>query len=338
MRKSAHSDKGSCLVATGGKENDLKVWNLAANGKEPIFRAKNMPDNWIQLREPVHITCIDFLDQNRIVVGTAHHQVTLYFMYYLRFLYNRVIFQKVRVYDIKSGIRRPVANFIFGQHPITACLAVPNEPNRVIVANTFGDVQMLDIKQTASKQQQSNLQKADQPCLGLQKYKGFQGTVKSMQLAQLVNNESTSFYLATCGLDRFLRVHSIESGQLAAKVFLKSRLNCLLFSKHAPLSTKKAKTGADGEKIDDELASNVESEDLGTEDLWSDMDTIIEKYGNEKESSKKKKINKRLRDFEDDDDEDEENRSSKQQDPDDAFLKPRPVKAPKAAKKPKISN
>lgn len=71
------------LFATGGKDNDLKVWDL--NGGDgsttttttPIFRAKNMPDNWMQLREPVWIMSMDFMDEKRVVVGTAHHQVSL---------------------------------------------------------------------------------------------------------------------------------------------------------------------------------------------------------------------------------------------------------------------
>jgi ribosome biogenesis protein NSA1 len=107
MRKSIHNENSSNLFATGGKENDLKVWNLSSNAKDPVFRAKNVADNWIQLREPVCITAIDFIDQNRVVVGTAFHQI--------------------RVYDIKSGIRRPMFNLTFGQHPISTISIVPGD-------------------------------------------------------------------------------------------------------------------------------------------------------------------------------------------------------------------
>ena len=107
MKKSSHNEKSSLLVATGGKENDLKVWNLSLNSKEPVFRAKNVADNWIQLREPVNITAIDFIDQTKVVVGTAYHQI--------------------RVYDIKSGVRRPLFNLNFGQHPITSIAVLPND-------------------------------------------------------------------------------------------------------------------------------------------------------------------------------------------------------------------
>ena len=41
----------------------------------PVFKAKNVPDNWVRLREPVWVTCIDFMSQSKVAVGTGHHQV-----------------------------------------------------------------------------------------------------------------------------------------------------------------------------------------------------------------------------------------------------------------------
>ncbi len=79
LRKSKFNSDSSSpfLFATGGKDNDLKVWDLngAEKVSEPMFRAKNMPDNWMQLREPIWIMSMDFMDERRVVVGTAHHQV-----------------------------------------------------------------------------------------------------------------------------------------------------------------------------------------------------------------------------------------------------------------------
>ncbi len=76
---SGDSSSSPFLFATGGKDNDLKVWDLNDGGgcDEPMFRAKNMPDNWMQLREPVWIMSMDFMDERRVVVGTAHHQVDI---------------------------------------------------------------------------------------------------------------------------------------------------------------------------------------------------------------------------------------------------------------------
>jgi ribosome biogenesis protein NSA1 len=73
IKKSPFDDN---IIATGGKDNDLKVWNISNEPeKRNVFRAKNVADNWVLLREPVWVMCIDFLSENKIVIGTAHHQV-----------------------------------------------------------------------------------------------------------------------------------------------------------------------------------------------------------------------------------------------------------------------
>jgi hypothetical protein len=78
------------LIATGGKENDLKVWDVENFGEkcEPVFKAKNLPDNWIQLREPIWIMSIDFVDCNRIAVGTAYHQVIKLIIFIIHYKNN----------------------------------------------------------------------------------------------------------------------------------------------------------------------------------------------------------------------------------------------------------
>ena len=113
-------------------------------------------------------------------------------------------------------------------------------------------------------------------CQTLKKYKGFQGTVKSLQLTQ--NKEKTGYALISCGLDRHMRVHSVEKAQLMAKMFLKSRMNCMLYSTNDPVSVKKSVDTQKRKLQDDDEVSDVNSEDLGTEDIWSDMETIIDEH------------------------------------------------------------
>ena len=139
------------LFATGGKENDLKVWDLnrmlekkaqgsvglgedTDNEEKKIntmttFRAKNMADNWMQLREPVWITSIDFIQENKVVVGTAHHQVrSNSFDYYTNTFLNDYLFHiyKFKVCDIKSGVRKPILNLSYGEKPITSMICLPD--------------------------------------------------------------------------------------------------------------------------------------------------------------------------------------------------------------------
>ncbi len=140
LRKSKfNSDSSSSsspfLFATGGKDNDLKVWDLNGAEKEvsePMFRAKNMPDNWMQLREPIWIMSMDFMDERRVVVGTAHHQVIYKDLFNITPLFTPfsnsffIYYSKLKMYDIKSGIRKPVLNMSYGENPITSLVCLPD--------------------------------------------------------------------------------------------------------------------------------------------------------------------------------------------------------------------
>ena len=143
--------------------------------------------------------------------------------------------------------------------------------------------------------------KKDTNSKAIKKYKGPSGTVKSvlvqtLNLTTTLKNKKTvtnaSVCVASCGLDRYLRVHNVENSELIARVYLKSRLNCMLFSRHEPirLQSEKKQQGAD----DDQL-SVIHSEDLGTDDLWSDMETIVEEHPS---LAKKRRADERLEDFE----------------------------------------
>ncbi|NXC33450.1 WDR74 protein, partial [Campylorhamphus procurvoides] len=58
----------------------------------------------------------------------------------------------------------------------------------------------------------------------LRALKGFAGGVRGLQCHPHLP------LVASCGLDRFLRVHSLGDGGLRHKVYLKSRLTCLLLN------------------------------------------------------------------------------------------------------------
>lgn len=66
-------------VATGGKENGLKVWDLERPDK-PIFVAKNLRNDWLDLRQPEWVRDLAFMpDSDKIVTCTGHHQVSYLF-------------------------------------------------------------------------------------------------------------------------------------------------------------------------------------------------------------------------------------------------------------------
>ncbi|XP_059574483.1 WD repeat-containing protein 74 [Alligator mississippiensis] len=206
-------------VGTGGKENALKVWDLQ-QPQEPIFRAKNVRHDWLNLRVPVWDRDLQFLPgSEKIITCTGHHQV--------------------RVYDPSSPQRRPVLEVTYGEHPLTALSLAPGA-NSVVVGSARGDVAVIDLRQ-------GRLLK----CL-----KGFAGAVRGVQC------HPTRPLVASCGLDRFLRLHGLDDKRLQHKVYLKSQLNCLLLT---------SREAWEDEDPDPAKAEEVKEEE---DELWAAMETV----------------------------------------------------------------
>lgn len=154
---------------------------------------------------------------------------------------------QVRVYDPRVQ-RRPVLDMTFGEYPITAMSRCYDY--QVIVGNTHGSMGLLDVRKGQL----------------VHGYKGFAGGIRSIQC-----HESLPV-VASCGLDRYFRVHDINSKQLLHKMYLKSRLNCLL------MASNDWNEGSDDEgedatenrpTVDDN--DEVENDD---DDVWEHMQVV----------------------------------------------------------------
>jgi len=219
------------LVCTGGKENDLKLWDLNCP-EEAVFKAKNVKNDWLNLRVPVWVTDMAFFSEsNKILTGTGHHQV--------------------RIYDPNTSQRRPVMDMTFEEYPITSVSLRPGE-TQVIVGNTHGTMALLDIRKGAE----------------VMRYKGVAGAIRCVQC------HPTQPIVASCGLDRYVRIHDINSRELLSKYYLKSRLNGLLLTNEWP--------GAEGVELpksnySHEKKMEVEEHDSGHEsedEVWGEMKVV----------------------------------------------------------------
>ncbi|XP_012692694.1 WD repeat-containing protein 74 [Clupea harengus] len=240
-------------VATGGKENPLKVWDLERPDK-PIFIAKNVAQDWLDLRVPIWVRDIAFIpDSDKIVTCTGHHQV--------------------RVYDPSSPQRRPVLEAKFGEYPLTA-LALPASGGSVVVGNTQGQLAILDLRKGLVR-----------GCL-----KNLAGGVRGLEC------HPTLPLVASCGLDRFLRVHNLEDHKLQHKVYLKSRLNCVLLSSSC--------LELSGEDLSGDVEEVKQEGDAEEDEVWDAMETVTDKTKKraneepeavvtEAESKKKRKMAKK---------------------------------------------
>ncbi|NXW89203.1 WDR74 protein, partial [Alopecoenas beccarii] len=68
--------------------------------------------------------------------------------------------------------------------------------------------------------------------------------------------------VASCGLDRFLRVHDLSNGRLRHKVYLKSPLTCLLLSSRHPWQDE------------EELPPPVELKEEEGDALWDALEPV----------------------------------------------------------------
>ncbi len=115
--RQAPSDRA--IIATGGKENDLQIWDLR-RPDAPKFRARNVRPDFLELRVPVWISDLcfpDALSPEVVAVASRHGHVRLY---------------DARVQDR----RRPVGELEFPEEALTA-MAPTSNTNQVRVWSWF---------------------------------------------------------------------------------------------------------------------------------------------------------------------------------------------------------
>ncbi|XP_045540986.1 WD repeat-containing protein 74 [Papilio machaon] len=114
------------LFATGGEENDLKVWRLGET--EPVFAAKNRPHDWLQLRVPIWVSDLTFMPgQGGNILAVCS-----------RYGY-------VRLYDTRVQ-RRPVCNVDFQNGMAATCLQPSFDERQVLVGFGRGQLHQVDLR------------------------------------------------------------------------------------------------------------------------------------------------------------------------------------------------
>ncbi|KAL3246881.1 hypothetical protein MRX96_057387 [Rhipicephalus microplus] len=210
------------IVATGGKENELKLWDLE-NLQKPVFVAKNVRNDFLDLRVPVWVTDMDFLkDSEKIIAITGHHQV--------------------RVYDPNSRQRRPVVDFEFDEYP--------------------PDVLVTDATARASggRKQSRPCRSAGHPPQG--HGARVQGCGGQHPRRLLPPDSAHRGELRS----RPLRpVHDLHSRLLITKLYLKSRLNCLLMRTDFTIEDEEENKDREEATVDDELWEEMEEVDEATD-------------------------------------------------------------------------
>ncbi|XP_054284846.1 WD repeat-containing protein 74-like [Macrosteles quadrilineatus] len=138
-----HSPNEDNVFATGGKENDLKLWDVET-GKN-TFTAKNVRHDWLELRVPVWVMDLAFVPESKqVAVATRYGHV--------------------RLYDPSTPTRRPVCQVEEKDVSFT-CIAPAPRPNHVVVGCAAGNMYLVDLRGKG---------------LLLNKFRGFMGGVRAV--------------------------------------------------------------------------------------------------------------------------------------------------------------
>uniref|UniRef100_A0A7S3V454 Ribosome biogenesis protein NSA1 n=1 Tax=Chaetoceros debilis TaxID=122233 RepID=A0A7S3V454_9STRA len=266
----AMSDDASKIVV-GGRERTATMLDTETGLR--TWKAKNLPANpQTLLQQPIWSTSIQFLSRtdttpvkestDLLAIGTAYKQL--------------------QIYDVRTDAiqKRPVLytpewdstkeNVL--EHRVTSLCQL--DSNRIIVGDSAGFMNTIDLRKITNKHGRSLSSSVGRYC-------GPAGSIR-----QIVKHETLPI-VACVGLDRMLRTYDVNKRKQLDCVYLKQRLNCMLFCSDGSWSGKDFDEDEDdleeeGEgKIDDEdeIADYIDSsadEDGSAEDEEASEDEVTE--------------------------------------------------------------
>jgi len=186
------------LIAVAGQEVELQVWNLK-DLQKPVFRARNVKPDKLDIRVPVWTSDIAWLSPTLIAVCSRHGQI--------------------RKYDISGGKCRPVASLIWihQDEPATCTAIAAVNEHEVLVGSATGALSHCDFRGARYTKRGY-----PRPMCGIRrKYRGSVGAIKEISYS--------NGYIGAVGLDRFLRVYKfgkigLSKNEPIYQVYLKSKL------------------------------------------------------------------------------------------------------------------
>uniref|UniRef100_A0A915Q6F3 Anaphase-promoting complex subunit 4 WD40 domain-containing protein n=1 Tax=Setaria digitata TaxID=48799 RepID=A0A915Q6F3_9BILA len=158
---------------------------------------------------------------------------------------------QIRLYDPRTQ-RRPVKEMEWAEEPLTAMSLCRNEM-QIVAGNTRGDIGLFDLRN-----------KMHMVC----KYKGCAGSISG------IDAHHSSEYIASCSLDRFVRLHELNSKKLVKKIYCKARLNRILLCDKLSILNNDDETKQETKNDEDDWKKMEESdysESSEDEALWNDL-------------------------------------------------------------------
>lgn len=248
------------LFAYGGEEYDIKIISLYKKPNtssflktdfqpEFVFVAENVENDFLDLRVPISNKHIRFFEENRFIAVTKYGQL--------------------RIYDTTES-KQPIHDFKIGPKPIIQ--AVLQEDN-VILSDTTSLIckySLTKIDPNATRINSASAGELRRPsvkALGKFSEGGNTGATPA-----LYNFEDK--YLASGGLDRYVRVFDINTRKLVAKVYVGTQISSIILVSDEPEETELEAPDSKSSKLSKKKRVNKEVEDDGEdeEDMWNELE------------------------------------------------------------------
>ncbi|KAH0953305.1 hypothetical protein HN011_002566 [Eciton burchellii] len=245
LNKMCHSRVQKNIIATGGLENRLKLFDLEK--RTSIFSEKNVSHDWLELRVPIWISDLNFLPGTQQIATAGRYG-------------------HVRLYDPRTQ-RRPVINITMQDEALT-CLSVTPKENHIIVGSGKGRMNLVDLRKRGTV---------------LNTYKGFTGGVTGVACS------ASNPYVASVSLDRYLRIHHIDTKELLKKVYLTSKLTCLVMRSDFFIKSQSDEDEENERMFYSDSDIDIDDQSQATEDkLFNNTQIEVDNKCEEKHKKRKK--------------------------------------------------
>ncbi|KAK7205560.1 hypothetical protein BZA70DRAFT_278397 [Myxozyma melibiosi] len=180
-----------------------------------LWRAKNVKNDELELRVPVWISDIRFLDCDRAVDAQSLNDFRVAVT---------TRFGHIRLYETSKS-RRPLVNVEVGEHPLVA-LAPTAKENEVVFCDTHAVTAKFDVT-TGRKNSHFSGSTGSTLCLDTLLPSKIKEEEEEEGDGAAPSTSADVGLLATGGLDRYLHVYNLETRQLVGKVYVGTKLSAI---------------------------------------------------------------------------------------------------------------
>ncbi len=250
----------------GGNENLLSSYDVERQVR--LFKAKTMPDDWLKIRVPNWDLDFNYLPSVETSTSSSSSSECGGVVQDLSKIVTVNAYKRVRLYDTKAS-HRPVVNVQLGlgEHSgrTLACL---NNGTHIVVGDTAGRMQLLDIRYNFRQ-------------VGI--FRGQAGSLRE------IVPHATLPMMASVGLDRHLRIHDIEDRKLLKAVYMTQKLTGCLFSSVEPRRARtkesvsedvavkgglKTRDGTESKASAAQADGDEEEDAVNEANVWSELEQL----------------------------------------------------------------